>query len=389
MKTEWTKEKIEALSKEILEETLGHTCDLTPPGVIFDALKELASVLKEHKKIDILLPREVVAYPSYLAAKEGEGGKMLVSCQSVDVQWVRVLCAWNVAGKRILGYLDPLAEKILRAVQKLICTEIYVSDEKVIIIDSPEQQHLSLNSRGQRVLHSATGPALLMRDGKAVFALEGIKVPRWLVETPADKLEKKKVLALTDVDQRRVAIQKMGILRLCEDSKVVDAKGDYQLVDMQDVLGSKSLYLRMKNPSNGQIHLEGVDNELATVQQALNWRAQRDSWNPCSLDGEQQDNGCEDQVQQGDVLFERTSLPIPLDACPGPIPVSAIIRHTISLGKVWEEKGKYEAGMQSEGFAKSVHPEHHDTPCFPEGTYGIWKVREFDHVSGILRSVED
>ena len=43
-KTEWTKEKIEALSKEILEETLGHTCDLTPPGVIFDALKELASL---------------------------------------------------------------------------------------------------------------------------------------------------------------------------------------------------------------------------------------------------------------------------------------------------------------------------------------------------------
>jgi hypothetical protein len=54
---------------------------------------------------------------------------------------------------------------------------------------------------------------------------------------------------------------------------VVDKEGDYELWWVQlwhD--GTWGRYLRMKNPSTGQFHLEGVPNSITTVKGALEWR---------------------------------------------------------------------------------------------------------------------
>lgn len=389
MKTKWTEEKIKDLAKEIIAETLSHTCDLTDPKIIHNALIGLSDVLRKQKKIDILTLKYIDAYDSYRAACVGEGEGFKNDTQKVDVQWLRRLVAWNVAGFRILGKNSEEAEAQLVHVRKIICTEIYVSETKIIIINSPAEHHLK-DVRGNSVLHNETGAALLMRDGLGVFAIEGIVVPKWIVEKDGKDFDPKEVLALVDVDQRRIAIKKMGVAKLCDEMPVIDSFGDYLLIDMGKVIGEQALYLKMVNPSNGEIHVEGVENGCTTVQAAINWRADRDLWIPYSIDGEVYLSGNPNQIQQGDWLFEMTDLVVPHDAKKNAeIPVESGIRHVINNGFVWTESGKYEAGIYSDGTTTSKHPQHNETTAFQAYTWGAWRVREMDHVAKMERKVID
>jgi hypothetical protein len=147
----------------------------------------------------------------------------------------------------------------------------------IIISDKPEK--IIKNDLG---LHSQNGPAVLYRDGFCVYALNGIRVPKWLVETKSDalKAEDLKRKELENVDVRREFIRKIGIDRLCEHGKVLDSWGNYELIDMKTVLSldGPAPYLKMKNPSVDLYHLEGVHENCKTVHHALAWRNGMESY---------------------------------------------------------------------------------------------------------------
>jgi hypothetical protein len=115
---------------------------------------------------------------------------------------------------------------------------------------------------------------------------------KW-INTPSHKINPVDVLKIENVDERREVIRKIGIERMLSalPHKVLDSKGDYSLlsIDFPDLIrGAK--YLKMLNPSIGVWHLEGVAPSCNTVQQALNWRADRlkqfvgnKDWQPSQL----------------------------------------------------------------------------------------------------------
>jgi hypothetical protein len=103
--------------------------------------------------------------------------------------------------------------------------------------------------------------------------------------TPPDELTPEDVLKEANVDRRRELIRKIGVLRLINQGKVIDALGDYKLVDMAAIFDriDYAPHLLMKNPSlNDTWHMEGVDPQCRTVQEALNWRAgnMKVNWSP-------------------------------------------------------------------------------------------------------------
>jgi hypothetical protein len=104
--------------------------------------------------------------------------------------------------------------------------------------------------------------------------LNGVRVPQWLAETPADKLGVKKIAKIDNAEVRREFVRKVGIDRLCYGLKaeVIDSKGDYELLllDIGDKV--KRPYLKMKNPSIGCWHVEGVPPGTKTVDEANKWR---------------------------------------------------------------------------------------------------------------------
>ena len=124
------------------------------------------------------------------------------------------------------------------------------------------------------MVHDEHGPALAYPDGWRVWALNGVLVPREVVETPADELDARLLLSEPNAEVRREIVRKIGINRVFEQlgAQTLDTAGDYALVNLDIGDGRRRPYLKMVNPSTGQVHLEGVAPQVRTVAEAIAWR---------------------------------------------------------------------------------------------------------------------
>jgi hypothetical protein len=141
----------------------------------------------------------------------------------------------------------------------------------VMVSDRPKV--LTLDTRGQ--LHNETGMAIQFSDGWGLYRLHGVTVPRELVMTPAERLDPRDVLKDTNAEIRRERVRKIGIERVCAalGAKVLDQQGEmYELLSLDLGDNRTRPYLKMRNPSIGVFHIEGVHPDCRTVEAALKWR---------------------------------------------------------------------------------------------------------------------
>jgi len=170
--------------------------------------------------------------------------------------------------------------------------------EAVFIQERPQEIHFD---DGQ--LHNEDGPAISYSDGVKVWALNGVRVPQWLVMTPADQITGEQVLSITNAQVRAEAVRKVGMERLVliSDPILLDEEPGYRLVDLQKMFTTEGPkpYLMMKNPSVEDLwHVEGVGEECTTVGEALHFR-KPDNMRDIPID----DVNGEDWYQQGDVCM--------------------------------------------------------------------------------------
>jgi hypothetical protein len=119
--------------------------------------------------------------------------------------------------------------------------------------------------------------AVKYRDGWGVHALNGVRVPEWIVMTPAEKIDCHEFSKISNAEVRREFVRKVGVERLMVKlgSKMLDKQGDYELHSIP--LGGRTgdwPYLKMLNPSIGVWHVEAVSKKCDTVEKALNFRNQ-------------------------------------------------------------------------------------------------------------------
>jgi hypothetical protein len=140
-------------------------------------------------------------------------------------------------------------------------------------------------------LHADGRMALEYPDGWGIHALHGVRFndrPEWVI-VPSEKLDAAEAVKITNAEQRREVIRKIGVERLLAHlpHRELNKVGDYTLLSLNLGDGATDArYLRMLNPSIGVWHLEGVHPSCATVQEAINWRATQDKnqeWNPTVL----------------------------------------------------------------------------------------------------------
>ena len=149
----------------------------------------------------------------------------------------------------------------------------WITTEQVIALTRP-----AIRLNGEQ-LHSDRGPAVCWPDGgQQYYFLNDVHVPKEIVETPARELDPRLMLREQNAQVRREIVRKIGIERICQalEAQSLDRQGDYELLllDLQD--GRTRPYLKMKNPSVGVYHIEGVAPECRTVAEALAWRNQSD-----------------------------------------------------------------------------------------------------------------
>ncbi len=191
-----------------------------------------------------------------------------------------------------------------------------------------------------KLLHADGKPAILYQDGFAIYSLNGVSVSKEIAETPAaqldpeiilketdakvkleivkkikaDKLNSKILFKETDAEVRMEIVRKMGADKIAPDvllkeanaevrreivrkvgverlekklkPRVLDKWGDYELHDYSEHFRNmrcKPVYLKMKNPSIGAWHYEGVNiREMSapTCKAALEWRLKGKDFNP-------------------------------------------------------------------------------------------------------------
>jgi hypothetical protein len=132
-------------------------------------------------------------------------------------------------------------------------------------------------------LNNTTGPAIEYGDGFSIYALSGIAVPDWAIETPIDQIDPKKILELSNTDQRMVLMRHVGLSKFLKElgAKLLDEDDGcrlYHLTVENQIVGP---YLYLKCPSTGREFLEGVgdadkyefiDPSIKTCKEAHNWR---------------------------------------------------------------------------------------------------------------------
>lgn len=157
--------------------------------------------------------------------------------------------------------------------------------------------HTETSTGSRRPLHNDHGPACA-NDVENLYFLHGVLVPEWLVETPAEKLDPRKLTEIENAEERREFVRKVGIDRCWHKlAKVLHRDGDYELGTIDCGDGRQRPFLKMANPSVPEVwHVEGCHPDCKTVQEALNFR---NSLTPDMIDEE---NGA-DWFQQGDVLL--------------------------------------------------------------------------------------
>ena len=154
-----------------------------------------------------------------------------------------------------------------------------------------QHRHCELhrNSRGR--LHNERGMAVKYRDGWGVWALNGVRVPEWLVLKKAEDLVFSDFTSLENAEHKREFVRKVGVERMLNDLgsayESVASSGDYTLFRIDLGTGGKRTYLKMRNPSIGVWHVEPVHPACRTVQHALNYRrfgtdpaAEKKNWKP-------------------------------------------------------------------------------------------------------------
>jgi len=146
----------------------------------------------------------------------------------------------------------------------------FLPHEKICWV-SERHNICKLNNRG--VIHNDGGPAIQYPDKFSIWALNGVRVSQEIAETPEQELDCKLLATERNAGVRREIVRKIGIERICKDlkAKVVDTEKDYELLALD--LGDRIRpYLKMKNPSIGVYHIEGVHPNCKTVKDAIMFR---------------------------------------------------------------------------------------------------------------------
>jgi hypothetical protein len=111
-------------------------------------------------------------------------------------------------------------------------------------------------------------------DGSALYSLNGVRVPIWIIETPKEQFTKEMITKEPNADIRREIIRKIGKTRIIEllDYKIIDKMGSYELISFDIGDGRQRPWLKMIGPSTGFTHIEGVPTEINTVKNAICFR---------------------------------------------------------------------------------------------------------------------
>jgi len=265
-------------------------------------------VKKVYEVVNLTPPKHVRWFQSPLACAQAQGKLKKLSdstfkAKDADAQIDKAIAGPDVEGvytnEQIYGAHDAgwlsFYNYFLEVVELKVCERLLPTmelakncgwwapyTEIVLLQEKPTQIHMV-----NKQLHNETGPAIEYADGFSVHALNGTRMPKWMVMTPAEDLDSKEIAKIKNAEVRAEYIRKIGLEKalgdisnklLDKDSITVDGREhDYELHECGFGNGVTAPALKMENPSvTGHMHVEFVDQKCTTVKEALMDRGWQD-----------------------------------------------------------------------------------------------------------------
>ena len=139
---------------------------------------------------------------------------------------------------------------------------------------------------GQNRPHSDNGPFCRWRDGSALYAIHGVRVPWWVVEHP-DRLTVGRINKETNVEIRRVMIERYGQDRYLMDSGAVAIHQDdfgvlyrKELSDDESLVMVKVVNSTPKPDGSYKDYFLRVPPTITTARQAVAWTFEDEDYAP-------------------------------------------------------------------------------------------------------------
>lgn len=119
---------------------------------------------------------------------------------------------------------------------------------------------------GQYIRGQKTGR--WVESGRVVYYEHGVAIPRKLYETPADKLDPRKLLRIDNAQLRMALLGKIGAARVAKIGRVVHKDGDMRLYD---VPGMDVRILKVVCPSTKSVYHIRVPKDSTKCEEARQW----------------------------------------------------------------------------------------------------------------------
>jgi hypothetical protein len=131
-------------------------------------------------------------------------------------------------------------------------------------------------------LHCSDGPAVSFRDGWAVYAWHGVRVPDWIILHP-EKIESGSIQQEQNAEIRRVLIERYGDSRYLAESRAkvissdIDTKGNLrELLVLEWADGREMRMLKVINSTpepdgHNKVYYLGVPSDIRTVAEGVAW----------------------------------------------------------------------------------------------------------------------
>lgn len=228
---------------------------------------EITRIVKEIYKVSKLSGPKVIIVDSPQQAID-------MGCKYDADRYVKGWVGWSAWVDFFKTECGVKVENDLESELAQHCLMYWVYEGKSFVVRNP----VEINTDSQGRPHSYNRPSILFANGDCLTHFRGIKVPVKYVK--ATTFTKEEILTEENVDVRREMIAKVGIV---EAEKILGAKvvdeldtifgGTYQLLEIDyKVSGESKPYLKMKNPSVGQYHIEGVSEDCKNVEDAIKYR---------------------------------------------------------------------------------------------------------------------
>jgi internalin A len=168
--------------------------------------------------------------------------------------------------------ISQKAQEILRC-QKLLfehCGWIFPFEKICFVCDRP--RHLRFDSQNR--LHAEGKPAIEFADGWKFYYYHGLRLPEKYGKFHPTQWQSQWILAEENAGVRRVLIQAIGYVRICQElsAKQIDSWQEYALLQIDNTWDLEQIYLlKMTCPSTGLIHALRVPPNLTSAREAIRW----------------------------------------------------------------------------------------------------------------------